>query len=186
MADELVTPVEVVETTTDATATTTTTIDPAEVARLQAALKAANKEAADRRRKLEAYEQAENAKKEAEMSEAQKAVARAEAAEKKAQEAEAKYTAEVVKNATLAEAAKAQYGTDGKQKFIDAELAYKLVKVDNPDLAPDGVADALKALAKAYPKMLETTTQQGSNPGPAGGKKATNQTAGIKFPQANY
>jgi hypothetical protein len=73
MADETqetITPEKTVESETPKT------IDPAEFAKVQAALKEANKEAADRRKKLDAYEKADADRKAAEMTESEKAAAK--------------------------------------------------------------------------------------------------------------
>ncbi len=51
-------------------------IDPAEFAKVQAALKEANREAAERRKKLDAYEKAEAERKQAEMTEVERANAK--------------------------------------------------------------------------------------------------------------
>jgi hypothetical protein len=68
---------EQVETTTTSTETVEKPEDlKAELARVQAALKEANSEAAGRRKKLEAFEAAEAKRKESEMSELQKAQAK--------------------------------------------------------------------------------------------------------------
>lgn len=103
---------------------------------------------------------------------AQEREEKAHKAELEAVAARAELAAERTKHAAIAEASKAQFGEGNKYKFFDAELAYKLVKADNPELTAEGVTDALKALAKAYPKMLEGVNgQQQNNPGPAKGQR---------------
>lgn len=182
------TPTETVEETAT---NTPATIDPAEYARMQVALKAANKEAAERRKKLETYEQAETAKKEAEMTAAQKAEARAIEADARALAAESKLQAALIKGEFNTEANKAQFGDDGKKKFIDPEAAFKLAEltaVTVEDGKVSGVADALRTLAKQYPWMLEnsTTTQAGPT-SPVKGKLPTTQAPEkSNYPRASY
>jgi len=77
--------------TDDDTASEPTVTDlQAEMAEMRKALRAANREAAERRKKLEAYEQAETERKQAEMTELEKAQAARQEAERRAEEAESK------------------------------------------------------------------------------------------------
>lgn len=161
MAETVEVPAEVVETTTEATVTPSAAIDPAEYARMQTALRAANKEAAERRKKLEAYELAEQQKAEAEMTASQKAEARAAKAEQEAEAARNELQTERLKSAFMSESSKAQFGADGKGKIVDWEAAFTLVKADpaNAGLDPAGVADALKAATKKYPFLVGSMVQ---------------------------
>ena len=142
--------------TTEAGATPTA----AEFERLQAALKAANKEAADRRKRLDALEADEAKRKEAELSEVEKADQRAKAAEAKAQTLEQRWRDGMLRSAVTLAATQAQ--------FYDPEDAYRLADLTsltvNDDGTVTGVEDALKALVKAKPHLVKATTTTASPP----------------------
>ena len=126
----------------------------AEVEQLRAALKAANKEAAERRKKLDALEAAEAKRKEDELSEVEKADKRAKDAETKAQQLEQRWRDGMLRSAVTLAATQAQ--------FYDPEDAYRLADLSsltvNDDGTVTGVEDALKALVKAKPHLVKTTT----------------------------
>lgn len=119
----------------------------AELETVRRALKDANKEAADRRKKLDAYEAAEAERKQAEMTEAQKADTARKAAEEKAQKAIQQADAKLKRAAFMAEASK--YGV------VRPEDAYALALADGfaGDVGDDGnvsgVTEAVKALVDA-------------------------------------
>lgn len=129
---------------------------PAEVSadeyqKMKSALKAANKEAASRRKQLEEFQAAEDKRKKDELSEIDRLKLEKQEAETKAATAEATLQAERAKNAIYAEASKAQFG-DKKQPFEKPEIACKLLS--DEDKAGD-VVDALKKLAKENPFLLK-------------------------------
>ena len=149
------TEVQTVETTTAATTETVerpqaTTPDEikAELARVQAALKDANNEAASRRKKLEAYEAAETKRKEAEMTDLQKAQA-------KLAEYEAKTKAYEFEKLQAAAAAKAG---------LPAAYADRLRGETPEELEADA-----KLLLEAMPKAAAKSTPAipATNPGGA-------------------
>lgn len=123
-------------------------------------LKAAEKKAAD-------LEAAETKRKESELSEVDRL--KAENAREKAtrEAAEAKLVDERIKAAFVAEANKPLFG-EGKKKFASADVAYKLadrsaVKVEGDKVT--GVTEALAAIAKESPFLLEGATASGDGVG---------------------
>lgn len=134
------------------------------------ALKAANKEAADRRKKLDAFEQAETERKTAEMTEAQKLQARLEKLEAEKNDALAKAAANLKRAAILSKAG----------GFIDPDdvvgaLAGKLEINDAGQV--EGLDEALKELGKAKPHWLKqekgAPRLNAGNPGNANGDGET-------------
>lgn len=123
-------------------------IDPAEFARVQAALKEANKEAADRRKKLEAYEKAEADRKAAEMTEAEKTAA-------KLKEYEADLAKTRRENLILKVA---------KAAGLPDELAERLQGATEEELKAD--AEKLKAFMPAAPEKPKLKIDP-TNPGGA-------------------
>lgn len=119
----------------------------AELERAREALKSANKEAADRRKKLDAYEKAEEERKSAEMTELEKAQKAKEQAEQKAAAALKTANDRILKAEFIAEASKA-----GVKNPADA---YALATADGMPFSVDddgkaaGVAEAVKALVDA-------------------------------------
>lgn len=124
----------------------------AELERTRAALKAANKEAADRRKKLDDIEAQATARKEQELTEAQKAAARAEKAEQALQALEGRH-----RTTTINSAIRLAARTAG---FVDPEDAVSLVDRSGLDIDDSdnvtGVEAAIKALAKTKPHLLNT------------------------------
>ena len=115
------------------------------------ALKAANNEAADRRKKLQAFEEAEAKRKEAEMTEVEKL--QAQLAEMAARdEATQQSLRETKLNGAIDLAA-------GALKFRKATEARALINRDALEYGDDGewsgVEKALKALAKDSPHLIE-------------------------------
>lgn len=123
----------------------------AELESARKALAAANREAADRRKKLDAYEQAEAARKEAEMSEVEKAV-------KRANDLQAQLEAErqarrdgALKGAVTVAAMKAGFhNPDDAWAFLPAGA----VSLDDGEQV-QGVDEALKELVKARPYLVK-------------------------------
>ncbi len=124
----------------------------AELERTRAALKAANKEAAERRKKLEEIETNEAKRKESELTEAQKAAKRAEEAENNLRAIKDRYRTNAIRNAIRLAAQSAG--------FVDTEDAIVLADVSSVDFdeASDkvsGAKEAIDALAKAKPHLLK-------------------------------
>ena len=126
----------------------------AELEETRKALKAANAEAADRRKKLQAFEEAEAKRKEAEMTEVEKLNAKL--AEMVAQqEATQQSLRETKLNAAIDLAAKTL-------KFRKVTEARALINRDALEYGDNGewsgVEEALKALAKDSPHLIEQAT----------------------------
>jgi multidrug efflux pump subunit AcrA (membrane-fusion protein) len=125
----------------------------ADLAKAQDALKKANAEAADRRKKLQAYEQAQAQRDAAQMSEAEKAQQAAD--QVKALEAELRKTRADFAIATAA--AKAS---------IDPELAARLVDVEFDEAGkPLNIEAALTAALTKYPHLRPAAGSNPANPG---------------------
>lgn len=132
----------------------------AELAEAQKRIRELNRENTDRRKRLEAFEQAESERKQAELSETDKLKAKLDAAERAQTEALAKANARVLRAEILAKAA---------GRFIDPEdvvtaLSAKLTV--NDDGAVDGLDDALKELEKTKPHWVRKAgaTMGATNP----------------------
>lgn len=123
----------------------------AELDSARKALTAANREAADRRKKLEAYEQAESARKEAEMSEVDKALKRAQTAEAALDtERKARRDGALKAAVTVAAMGAGFHNPDDAWAFLPAGA----VTLDEGDQA-QGVAEAIKELTKARPYLVK-------------------------------
>jgi chromosome segregation ATPase len=134
----------------------------AELERTRKALADANKEAAKRRKQLEAHEAAEAERKAASMTELEKAQAALEELEKRATDAERGRKEALLKAAVIAKA--------GALRFNNAEDALAFLKPEALEIGDDGqvqgLEDALKAIAKERPYLLQQTGQVGAtNPG---------------------
>lgn len=140
-----------------------------ELGRTRAALKKANSEAADRRKKLSALEAAEKKRADAELSEKERLEKRLAEAQEARAAAEAVVNDVLLKTAVTLAAAKAG--------FIDAGVAYQLADLSGVEIGEDGevagVDKALKGLAKDKPYLLkqEGGQQPDINAGKRGGKK---------------
>ena len=124
----------------------------AELERTRAALKTANKEAADRRKKLEEIESNEAKRKESELTEVQKAAKRAEVAESDLKTVKERYRTNAIRNEIKLYAQNAG--------FVDTNDAIALVDMSGVDFdeATDkvsGAKEAIDALAKAKPHLLK-------------------------------
>ncbi len=154
--------------TTEATGAMSVAEVQAELERTKAALKLANKEAAERRRKLDEIEAAGKAKQDAELSEAEKAIKRAEKAEQELQATQQRYRTNAIRSAVQIAARDAG--------FVDVDDAMKLadlstVELDETSDTVTGAVDAIKALAKAKPHLLkaERPVAPNINSGTGGG-----------------
>lgn len=131
-----------------------------ELERTRLALKAANQEAASRRKKLEAFEEAEKKKADAEKSELEKAQAKAAQLEKDlANQREASQKQTIRHTVEMAAA---------KMEFYDPADAVALADLSGVEIDDDGkvkgVDEALKALAKAKPHLIKTEQPGGGKP----------------------
>jgi len=132
----------------------------AELELTRKALKAANAEAANRRKQLDAFEQAEQARKEAEMSEVEKALKRATDAEAALETERSARQAATLKHAVAVAAIAAGFhNPDDAWAF----LPQGAVTLGDNEQA-QGVEDALKELAKAKPYLVKSA-QQAPPPG---------------------
>lgn len=142
--------------------------------RSREATKKANKEAADRRRRLEELETADREREAAKLSETDKQKRAAEEAARKAREAE--------ERAARAEARLIQVEIDREVERVAAAL--KPAPFRYPSTVPKlidpsrvgwdaeagkatGVKDAVERLAKEYPDLLEAKSQGGTPPRPS-------------------
>jgi hypothetical protein len=138
----------------------------AELERVRIALQAANKEAADRRKKLEQLEKAEAERKQAEMTELEKANAAREAAEKRASDAEARATQRMIESAFVAEASRL-----GVKHPEDAyALADKSLVTVGEDGKVTGVADSVKALVDAGRLVMASVAVASADGGAGAGR----------------
>jgi vacuolar-type H+-ATPase subunit I/STV1 len=141
----------------------------AELEQIRKALKEANREAAERRKKLEAYEQAETARKEAEMSEIEKAQKRAHEAEAARDQALQQANDRLIRAAFVAEAAKAG-ATHPEDAFALADRAAVKIAEDG---AVAGVAEAVKALVEGGRLVMSARPQAPPLDGGVGGGDRT-------------
>lgn len=137
----------------------------AELEKTRIALKAANKEAAERRKRLEDLESAEQARKTAEMTETDRLKAELEAAKADVAKADARAKDMLIRSAFVAEAAKA-----GASYPEDVYRLADLSAVDVDDTGKiNGVAEAVKALVDAGRVPLSGKQQAPNLDGGAGG-----------------
>ena len=134
----------------------------AELDRVRKALADANKEAAARRKKLEALEKAEADRQQAQMSELEKAQARVAELEQRAAQAEADRKAALIRAAVIARAQ--------AHGFREPDDALRFLDTSAVEIAEDGqvanVDEVLKKLAKSKPYLLQPTGAVGAtNPG---------------------
>lgn len=117
----------------------------AELERVKVALKAANKEAAERRKRLEELEAQDEARRKAEMTEAERLKAEVTQAKQEAEQARADARATLIRAAFVAEAAKAGAS--------HPEDVYRLADISGIEVGADGtvagVTEAVKALVDA-------------------------------------
>lgn len=112
-------------------------------------LKAVNRESAERRKALEAFEKAEAERKQSEMTEAQKLQAKIETLERERAEAQAAATAALVRAAVTAKATSRFFDVGDVYMALAGKLA--------PDAAGniEGLDEALDDLAKAKPHWVK-------------------------------
>lgn len=136
----------------------------AELDRARKALAAANKEAADRRKKLEAFEKAEADRKAAELSEVERLQQQVAEAQLRADAVTAAANERLLKAAVLMEAS--------KLAFVDPSDAWRMLDRDGLAVGDDGevtgAAEALKALAKAKPYLVKSAATAASIDGDRG------------------
>ena len=145
----------------------------AQVGQLQDALKKANREAAERRKKLEELEAVEQRKTEAQLSEVEKANKRADEAAAKLEALQASMRDRAIRHAVEIEAA--------RQNFIDPADALALADLASVQYSDDdgkvtGVDTAIKALAKAKPHLVKPAQNQPANLNGRDGGKAQGAT----------
>jgi flagellar biosynthesis GTPase FlhF len=169
--------------------------DNSELERVRAALKKANAEAAERRLKLEAFEKAEEERKQAEMSELEKTAESAKKAEAKAAQLEAEYGEKV---ATLTKrlldseikqaAGRPVTDKDGKvtrpafrpEALDDILLLVDRTVIEDKDGKWEGIEKALAELAKAKAYLLadgQPAAPQKGTPKPQDNKPRPQGTA---------
>lgn len=167
---------EKVETTTEATETEAgaaqqqeatetvteeeTTVD---VKAMQEALKKANHEAAANRKKLQAFEEAERKRKEAEMSELEKAQAQIEELQKQTLKAEESARMRAIQAEVI--------GVSATLEFADPKDALAMIDMTKVETTEEGeikgVKEQLETLAKSKPYLLkskQTTNFSATNP----------------------
>lgn len=141
----------------------------AELERTRAALKAANKEAAERRKRLEALEAADQERQQAEMTELDKAKKELERLQTERERMAAQIRRATLKDAALAAAQRAGLA------FAPGALAdaVALGAFDDLEVADDGsvsgMTDAIKALQKQRPYLFTQVTAPDINAGARGG-----------------
>jgi len=140
---------------------TPTVIDPAEHARVLVALKEANKEAASRRVKLDAFEKAEADRKQAEMTESEKAAAKLKEYETKlAQMERAALVRKIADEAGLpsALADRLQGNTEDELKVDAAKLLELVPKTDpkkpNLQVSNPGNAERTESAAEKRERLM--------------------------------
>lgn len=122
-----------------------------DVEALQMALKRANREAAERRKKIEEMEAAETKRKEAELTELERLKAKTVEAEARLETMAARLRESAIRQEVMVQA--------GKLAFVDADDAFRLADLSGVEVGEDGkvigVEAALRALAKQKPHLLK-------------------------------
>lgn len=158
----------------------TLTVDEllAERERMAAALKEANKEAADRRKRLEALEAADRARAEAAMTETEKATAKAKELEAQLSAANAELTETKILTAIEREAVRLGFADANDAAVM---IDRKTITIDGKNVT--GVKEALESLSKAKPYLLkaQTTSSVGSPSKPAQRIGATQSTQANSY-----
>lgn len=166
------------ETLEDETAAEESTEEPdgedvqAELKRTRAALKAANAEAAKRRKELKRFEEDEQKRKDAELSESERLQKELAAAQAAQADAEARVNDVLLRSEVERAAVKAG--------FVDPEVAYQLadlseVEIDEEDGSVSGADKAVKALAKEKPYLLRQPDKPDIDAGTRGGSDGKGQ-----------
>ncbi len=162
---------------TDAAKAATEEEMKAELERTRIALRAANKEAAERRKRLEELEKAEEARKQAEMTELDRLKAENEALRKQAEAAVARAQDTLIRAAFVAEAAKAG-AAHPDDVYLLADKSGVLVDDDG---TVSGVAEAVKALIDAGRVPLAGKPKAPALDGGAGSGDRGNGSASVKL-----
>lgn len=127
----------------------------AERDRIATALKAANREAAERRKKLEALEQAEAKRQQAEMTEAEKAKAAKDELETKYTQLVAQYDGLRLRQAFFDEVARQSVTFASEQARADAyELAELAAVLEGGEVQAKALSEAVKALQRTRPYLF--------------------------------
>ena len=126
----------------------------AELVGTAAALRKANAEAAQRRKALTAFEEAEAKRKEAELSEIEKAQKATQEWEEKHNALVAELTATRTRSAFYEEIDAQKLTFPNAQAKKDAFALSDLSGVVMGDTGPEGMADAVKALTKSHPHLF--------------------------------
>lgn len=137
-----------------------------ELETLRAALRKANAEAADRRKKLEQMEAAEKRKADAQLSEVEQAKKRADEAEAKLEAMQSSMRDRAIRHAIEIEASKAGFA-DPSDAVALADIS--AVQYDD-DGKVSGADAAVKALAKAKPHLVKAAQPPPNTNGRDGGK----------------
>lgn len=138
-----------------------------ELESLRVALRKANAEAAERRKRIEQLEAAEKRKADAQLTEIEQAVKRAEDAEAKLQATQAAMRDRAVRHAVEIEASKAGFA-DPSDAIALADLGAIVYDDDTGNVT--GADAAVKALAKVKPHLLKQQTPPPNTNGRDGGK----------------
>jgi len=143
----------------------------AELERTRTALQGANRESADRRKRLEAFEKAELDRAKKDLSEVERLKGQVAELDKRARELEAEREMMIIRSAV--ERAAAALG------FHSAEDAYQLADLSGVEIDEDGkvsnVDKALKELVKARPYLVRVVDKPDTNAGATGGKVSREQ-----------
>lgn len=149
----------------------------AELERVRKALKDANKEAADRRKKLEAFEAAEKEKADKELTESQRLQKELEAARAEKAEMENRLKTTTIKNAVLAKA--------GELNFDHPADALALIDLSSVEISEDGKVIGFEKALEDLAKSGRLKMKGNGSPGigtPRGGK-TNNQQGQPQQPQ---
>lgn len=143
----------------------------AQLAEVQKQLRAVNRESAERRKALEAFEKAEAERKQSEMTEAQRLQAELETLKRERAEAQAAAQAATIRAAVMAKAG---------ARFHDPEDVYLALQSKlkvNEAGEVEGLDDELKALAQAKPHWVKAAAQTIRPTSPGNGQMSAGETA---------
>jgi hypothetical protein len=124
----------------------------AELERVRAALKSANSEAAKRRKALDAFEQAEEERKQAEMTELERVQAKLKEAQDRAEAIELEARAAKISHAVTLAATQANFNNPADAMAFLGDVEFE---VDDKGKV-EGVAEALATLATERPYLVKT------------------------------
>lgn len=142
-----------------------------QLAELQKQLRAVNRESAERRKALEAFEKAETERRQAEMTEAQRLQAEIETLRRERAEAQAAAQAATIRAAVTAKAAGRFH--DPEDVFLALSGRLKV----NEAGEVEGLDDELKALAQAKPHWVKAAAQTIRPTTPSNGQMSAGETA---------